>query len=255
MKKMKITVLGSGTSTGVPEVGCTCEVCRSADVRDKRLRASVLVETGTERILIDCGPDFREQMLQCEFQKIDGVLITHEHYDHVGGIDDLRPFCRFGEVFLYAEDYTAERLRHRIPYCFVEHKYPGVPQVSLHTINPHEPFYIGQTCVVPIRVMHGQLPILGYRIGGVAYITDMKTMPDSEWDSLRDLDCLIVNALRWDVHWTHQSVKEALEFAGKVGATQTYFIHMSHHIGLHAEVETQLPPHVQLTYDGMQIEL
>lgn len=153
---MKITILGSGTSTGVPEIGCTCKVCTSTDVRDNRLRASALFETETERILVDCGPDFRMQMLKREFKKIDGVLITHEHYDHVGGIDDLRPFCRFGEVPLYAEEYTVERLARRMPYCFDEHKYPGVPQVSLKVIQPERPFYIHQSKIVPIRVMHGR---------------------------------------------------------------------------------------------------
>lgn len=250
---MKITILGSGTSTGVPEVGCTCKVCTSADVRDNRLRASALFETETERILVDCGPDFRAQMLKCEFKKIDGVLITHEHYDHVGGLDDLRPFCRFGEVPLYVEEYTAERLIRRMPYCFDEHKYPGVPQVSLKIIEPDQPFYINQAKILPLRVMHGPLPILGYRINEVAYITDMKTMPEEELDSLRGVDTLIVNALRIEPHWTHQNLDEALAFAAGIGAKETYFIHMSHHVGLHAEVEKFLPAHVHLAYDGLEI--
>lgn len=252
---MKITILGSGTSTGVPEIGCTCKVCTSTDVRDNRLRASALFETETERILVDCGPDFRMQMLKREFKKIDGVLITHEHYDHVGGIDDLRPFCRFGEVPLYAEEYTAERLARRMPYCFDEHKYPGVPQVSLKVIQPERPFYIHQSKIVPIRVMHGPLPILGYRINEVAYITDMKTMPEAEFALLENVKCLIVNALRPESHWTHQNLEEALAFAERVGAGETYFIHMSHHMGLHADVEKNLPPHVHLAYDGLEIEV
>ena len=236
---MKITILGSGTSTGVPEVGCTCEVCRSDDPHDKRLRTSALVETHDTRILIDCGPDFREQVMNLPFQPIDGVLITHEHYDHVGGIDDLRPFCRLGEVTLYAEDYTAERLRRRIPYCFAEHKYPGVPQVE----------------VMPLRVMHGPLPILGYRIGGLVYITDMKSMPEEEFAHLENVDCLVVNALRFEPHWTHQNVEEALAFAARVGAKETYFTHASHHIGLYAVFSQSLPPHVHMAYDGLEIEV
>lgn len=250
---MKITILGSGTSTGVPEIGCTCQVCTSADPRDKRLRTSALFETETECILADCGPDFRAQMLRCGFRKIDGVLITHEHYDHVGGIDDLRPFCRFGEVPLYAEDYTAERLKNRIPYCFGENKYLGVPQIVLEEIVPDRPFHINRAEIVPIRVMHGALPILGYRINNVAYVTDMKTMPEEELSSLQGLDCLIVNALRHEPHWTHQTLDEALAFAGRTGAKETYFIHMSHHVGLHAEVEKKLPPHCHLAYDGLEI--
>ena len=150
-----IKVLGSGTSTGVPEIGCTCKVCTSNDPRDKRLRSSVLIETGDARILIDCGPDFREQMLPLPFKQIDGVLITHEHYDHVGGLDDLRPFCKFDDVPIYAETYTANRLRTRMPYCFVEQTYPGVPRIPLHEIEVGDSFFINQTKVTSIRVMHG----------------------------------------------------------------------------------------------------
>ncbi len=250
---MKITILGSGTSTGVPEVGCTCKVCTSKDPRDARFRASALFETETERILMDCGPDFRMQMLHREFKKIDGVLITHEHYDHVGGIDDLRPFCRFGEVSLYAENYTAEDVKHNMPYCFVEHKYPGVPKISMKVIEPDKSFYIKKAKITPIRIMHGKMPILGYRINDVVYITDMKTIPEEEFATLQNVSCLIVNALRFEPHNTHQNVEEALAFVARVGAKESYFIHMSHHIGLHAEVENTLPPHVHFAYDGLEI--
>lgn len=250
---MKITILGSGTSTVVPEIGCTCPVCTSSDPRDHRLRASALIETDDTRILIDCGPDFRTQVLGLPFKKIDGVLITHEHYDHVGGLDDLRPFCRFGEVPIYAEPHTAERLRTRMPYCFVDHSYPGVPNIPLQEIEENRTFLINHIPITPLRVMHGRLPILGYRIGNIGYITDMLTMPDVSYEQLRQLDVLVVNALRIAPHPTHQNLAEALDTARRIGAKETYFIHMSHHIGLQAEVERQLPPHVYFASDGLEI--
>lgn len=258
---MRLTILGSGTSTGVPEIGCQCPVCTSKDPRDNRYRCSGLVDENGVRILIDCGPDFREQMIRLnDFKALDGVLVTHEHYDHVGGLDDLRPFCRFRDVPVYAEQYTAERLRRRIPYCFAEHLYPGVPHITLDEIAPDTPFFISNTAgdkvqVTPIRIMHGQLPILGFRIGRMAWITDMLTMPDSEYEQLHDLDVLVMNALRFKPHNTHQSLSEALENAKRIGAQETYFIHMSHHIGLHAEAEQLLPPHTHFAYDGLVIDL
>lgn len=252
-EKMKITILGSGTSTGVPQIGCNCPVCTSSDQKNVRLRTSVLVETEGERILLDCGPDFRQQMLDKKFDRLDAVLITHEHYDHVGGIDDLRPFCYFGEVPLYAEKRVVKDLRARLPYCFAEHKYPGVPNILLNNIEPEHPFYVGKIKVIPIRVMHGHLPILGFRIGEMAYLTDMLTLPEEEYEKLHGLDCLIMNALRMQPHITHQNLEEALKNAARIGAKETYLIHMSHQIGLHGEVDEKLPAHVHLAYDGMVI--
>ena len=218
---MKVRIIGSGTSTGVPQIGCTCAVCTSADPKDNRLRASAIVETEDARILIDCGPDFREQVLHLPFEKIDGVLITHEHYDHVGGLDDLRPFCQFGSVPIYAEEYVARGLRSRMP----------------------------------LRVMHGRLPILGYRIGKLGYITDMLTMPEESYEQLAGVDVLIVNALRIAPHPTHQNLEAALAVARHIQAKKTYFIHMSHDMGLHAEAERRLPENIHLAFDGLEILL
>ena len=256
---MKITILGSGTSTGVPEIGCTCPVCSSLDPHDKRLRCSGLVDVDGVRILIDCGPDFREQMLRLnDFKPIDAVLVTHEHYDHVGGLDDLRPYCRFKDVPVYAEDYMAQRLRERIPYCFAESLYPGVPRITLNEIAPGIPFYVTnaegkQVEVLPIRVMHGKLPILGYRIGKMAWITDMLTMPEEQYDQLQGLDVLVMNALRPQPHKTHQSISEALENVNRLAPRQTFFVHMSHQAGLHAESGRYLSEGVAYAYDGMSI--
>ena len=252
---MKLTFLGTGTSVGVPTIGCTCRVCSSTDPHDKRLRASVLVESGDTRVLVDCGPDFRQQMLGREFKKIDAVLLTHEHYDHVGGIDDLRPFCTFGEVDVYADRNTVGDLRRRIPYCFGESKYPGVPKINLSVVEPHRPFSIGSIDVLPIQVMHGKLPILGYRFGDLVYITDMKTIRQEEMEYLKGVKILIVNALRFSPeHHSHMTVNEAMEFIRMVSPEKTYFTHMGHDIGLHEEVNRQLPDDMDLAYDGQMIE-
>ena len=251
---MKVTFLGTGTSTGVPEIGCSCAVCQSNDPRDNRLRASVLVETAGKRILIDCGPDFRQQMIRSRIYQLDGILLTHEHYDHVGGLDDLRPYCRQGAVPIYAESDVVEAIETRIPYVFRAHPYPGVPRLALHTVS-WEPLGVAGVLVQPIRVMHGRLPILGFRIGNFAYLTDILTLPETEVPKLQGVDVLVLDALREAEHPSHESVPQALALIDRLQPKQAYLTHMSHRIGLHAVAEQSLPAHVQYAYDGLEIEL
>ena len=253
---MKLTFLGTGTSCGVPVIGCQCEVCQSSDPRDKRTRCSVLVETENTRLLIDCGPDFRQQILPQPFRKIDGILITHSHYDHMGGMDDIRPYCQFGEINVYADPFAKESMLEMLPYCFAENRYPGVPAIGLHEILPHVAFNIGDFEILPFEVMHGKLPILGYRIGPLAYITDMKTIDEAEMNYLEGVEVLVVNALRFTKpHHSHQLVDDAIAFAQRVGARRTLLIHMCHDIGLHEEVNQKLPAGIELAYDGQEILL
>ena len=253
---MKLTFLGTGTSCGVPVIGCQCKVCQSADPKDKRTRCSALVETESTRILIDCGPDFRQQILPQPFRKIDGILITHSHYDHMGGMDDIRPYCQFGAINVYADTLAKQSMLEMLPYCFAENRYPGVPAIGLHEIFPHQPLQIGDMEVMPIQVMHGKLPILGYRIGKLTYITDMKTIDDGELKYIEGTELLVVNALRFDKpHHSHQLMDDAIDFARKVGAKRTLIIHVCHDVGLHEEVNLRLPEGIDLAYDGQEIYL
>ena len=253
---MKIRFLGTGTSTGNPEIGCRCEVCTSSDSRDWRFRASVLAEIKGKRILIDCGPDFRMQMLKTletdDFSVLEGVLLTHEHYDHVGGLDDLRAFCRNGALPVYAEEYVADAIRSRLSYVFKEHKYPGIPNLALTPIK-NQPFFVSGIKIIPIRLMHGNLPILGYRIDNFAYLTDLKTIPEEEFEKLQDLDVLVINALRIKEHIAHQNLQQALHNIDRIKPRRAYLTHVSHRFGLHSFMERNLPENVFIACDGLVI--
>ncbi len=256
---LRLTFLGTGTSTGVPQIGCDCEVCTSPDKRDNRLRTSALVETPGGNLLIDCGPDFREQMLRNGAPDFKAVLITHSHYDHVGGIDDLRPFCAIqpdGVMPIYCRADVDRDLRERMPYCFREHLYPGVPRFDMRVIREGVPFTAAGMEILPLAVRHMKLDILGYRIGrSLAYITDCKTISPESVKAARGVHTLVVNALRHESHYSHMNLSEALDVIHAIGPREAYLIHMSHHIGLHSAVESTLPPGVRMAYDGLTIEI
>ncbi|MCD8264860.1 MAG: MBL fold metallo-hydrolase [Tannerellaceae bacterium] len=251
---MKITLLGSGTSGGVPEIGCRCRVCTSTDPCDNRLRTSALIETEGKNILIDCGPDFRYQLLRNRVDRLDAVLLTHEHYDHTAGLDDLRPLCREKELDIYAEQNVIEALRCHIPYVFTAKGNKHLPHLAFHTIN-EEPFVIKDIKIMPIRLMHASLPILGYRMGNMAFLSDLKYIPEQEFTKLRKLDVLFIEALRKEWHISHETLEDALRNIEKIAPRQAYLIHMNHQMGLHAELEKGLPPGVSPGYDQLMIEL
>lgn len=251
---IKITVLGSGTSKGVPEIGCKCYVCQSSDSHDKRLRSSVMVETEGVRILIDVSPDFREQMLRFDPADIDAVLITHTHFDHVGGIDDLRPFCGGDGLDIYLKEDVNRDLHKRLDYCFRPVLYPGVPHFNMHEIGDST-FDVKGIKVTPIHVNHGKLPILGYRIGSFAYITDAKTLAENECEKLENLEVLILNSLRDKDHFAHLTIDEALQLIRELQPKRAYLTHFSHEAGKHADLAMRLPENVFPCYDGEVIEI
>lgn len=257
MSEYSITFLGTGTSTGVPLIGCDCDVCTSTDRRDRRLRASALVRTPRgNTFLIDVGPDFRYQILQQGSPELTAAVLTHSHYDHVGGIDDLRPYCQGHTNFtLYCQPNVARDLRARVPYCFGTHLYPGVPTFDIHTIDSQKPFVANGDVIVPLLVMHHDLPIVGYRFGPLAYITDCKTMPDNTLRLLNDVDTLVINALRPQPHHSHLDLQEALTLIARIRPRRAYLTHLCHQMGRHADVEPTLPHGVCIAYDGLTVTI
>ena len=251
---MEIEFLGTGTSTGVPQIGCDCEVCKSDDARDNRLRTSAIVREAGVNILIDCGPDFRQQILRCKNKKLDALLLTHIHFDHVGGVEDLRPYCLSREFNIYAQSRVISGLKERLPYCLVRRIYPGIPQLTLHEVEEGDRLQFGTLKVTALRALHGSLPILGYRIGDVAYLTDMTELMPSSRPLLEGIKMLIVGALRHTPHKTHQTVEQAIAFSRSLGNVPTYFIHMCHQVGLHAVQEELLPEGFHYAYDGLELE-
>ncbi len=259
--RMKLTFLGTGTSQGVPVIGCRCAVCTSQDPRDNRLRTAAMVETRDARIVIDAGPDFRQQMLRTGVRRIDAILLTHEHKDHTGGLDDVRAFNfvdypTVRSVDIYGTARTLDVVRKDFDYAFAADKYRGVPELTLRTIDPSEPFRAAGTRIVPVAGHHSpRFEVTGYRIGSLGYLTDFKTIDPAEERKLHGVEVLVVNALRFAPHDSHFDVEEALELIRRIGPREAYLTHMSHEIGLHAEAALRLPPHVHPAWDTLQIEI
>lgn len=254
---MKIIFLGTGTSQGVPVIGVDDPVCHSVDFRDKRLRSSVLVEVGGKTIVIDTGPDFRQQMLRERVSHLDAVLFTHQHKDHTAGLDDIRSFYfRQGHnIPVYATDQVIRQLHQEYAYMFAEHKYPGVASVDIHRIQNNVPFHVGDIEIIPVEVLHHRLPVLGFRIGDFTYITDAKTIVPEELEKIKGSKVVVLNALQKTPHISHFTLDEALAVARQIGVEQTYLTHISYRLGFHREVSKELPHGVALAYDGLKISI
>ncbi|MFD3409065.1 MBL fold metallo-hydrolase [Aquirufa sp. HETE-83D] len=256
MSPSKVTFLGTGTSQGIPMIACNCSVCTSTDERDKRLRVSIQVEIGGKSFIIDTGPDFRQQVLRAGVKRVDAILYTHEHKDHTAGMDDVRGFNYHQQstIPLYARAQVIEQLKREFAYAFGENKYPGVPEIDVYEIDG-QPFTVQGIDIQPIFVKHYYLDVLGFRFGDFAYVTDANFIAPEEQDKLRNLDVLVINALRKTTHISHFTLAEALDLIAELKPKQAYITHISHQMGLHAEVQKELPSNVSLAYDGLVLTL
>ena len=253
---MIITFLGTGTSQGVPVIACDCEVCTSTDPHNKRLRTSILVEGDDKNVVIDSGPDFRYQMLRAGVKHLDAIVFTHEHKDHMAGMDDIRAFNykQSSPIDVYATTRVQEALKREFSYIFAAYKYPGIPQINMRTIDL-DPFDIGSLHFIPVEVMHYKLPVLGFRIKDFTYITDAKTVSETEKQKLKGTKILVINALQTQSHISHFTLDEALLFAQEIGAEKTYLTHISHRLGRHYDISMQLPENIELAYDGLKLKI
>lgn len=253
---LRITFLGTGTSGGVPMIACGCEVCISTDQKNKRLRSSILVQSKNTTLIVDTTPDFRTQMLRENVKKLDAILFTHPHKDHVAGLDDIKAYNYFQQkpMDVYANTLTQEALRREFSYIFTENKYPGIPSVNLHTIT-NQPFVIGDITVAPIQVWHLKMPVLGFRFGDFTYITDANRIDEKEKEKIKGSKILVLNALRKKEHISHFTLVQAIDLVKELNIPQAFFTHISHQLGLHDDVNEELPPGIQLAWDGLQIEI
>jgi phosphoribosyl 1,2-cyclic phosphate phosphodiesterase len=253
---MKITFLGTGTSQGIPIIGCMCNVCQSKDLKDNRLRSSILVEADDQSIVIDTGPDFRQQMLRVDIKRLDAVVFTHSHKDHINGFDDIRAFnyIQKGPIDVYLEEDVMTAIKRDYFYMFEEFKYPGIPEAEFHIIQ-NKAFKIGDLEMEPIRVYHYKMPVLGFRIKNFTYITDANKISEEEIEKMRGTDVLVLNALRHEKHISHFSLEEALEMVKRINPKKAYLTHISHQLGNHQQVNEGLPPNVELAWDGLELIL
>jgi phosphoribosyl 1,2-cyclic phosphate phosphodiesterase len=251
---LKVTFLGTGTSQGVPVIACDCPVCLSEDIKDKRLRTSAHIEVGGLSLVIDSGPDFRQQMLSYDVKQVDAILFTHCHKDHTAGLDDVRAYNYIQKTAMpvYADVLTQQSLKQEFSYIFSKEQYPGIPQVMLKTITDH-PFTIADIEIIPIPVLHLKLPVYGFRIGDFAYVTDANYIPPASMEKLKGLKVLVLNALRKEEHISHFNLKQAIEVVQNLQPQKAYFTHISHLLGKHADVSYELPPNIELAYDGLSI--